>query len=164
MAEPIWAVSAEEIRALAAQIAPVDSDPIYGQQERRTRVISDDDIARWVDEVGAVVDVKLHARSRLSGKNRARVDKAAGSIVRVGAAAYLVDAAAPTRAGVNDNSSYGNVLWTRYRTELEELVEQVDDWIRHGGGSDDDEDPAGQLNRGGAGHFQRPIFRDHRRW
>lgn len=153
-----WAVSAADIRALAAQLAPISTDPVYGGQATKTRVITDEDIDKWVGEVGAVVDVVLYRRDRLTEANKARIEKAAVTVIKNGSAAYLVDAAAPTRAGVNDNSSYGAVLWTRYQTSLDTLVAQLNGWLADGGGADQG------VSSGGAATFQETIFADDQEW
>lgn len=154
----MWAVSAKEVRALAAQHAPqINADPDYGAS---LRSVGDEDITAWITEVSAVVDVKLRKRSKLAPANLVRVMAAGKTVVKVGAAAYLVDAAAPIRAGVGDNSSYGHVLWTRYQTELDDLVAAIDEWVNDGGGDEEGSPP----RSGGAGSFQTPIFPDELTW
>ncbi|WP_102158679.1 hypothetical protein [Zhihengliuella halotolerans] len=153
-----WEVSAEEVRALASHRTPAASpDPVY---QRDLRAISDDDIDAWISEVSAVVDIRLRRRSRLATGNRARLVAAGKTVVKVGAAAYLVDAAAPTRAGVADNASYGQVLWTRYQSELEELAEALEEWIADGG----DDDSGTAKSAGGAASFPEPKITDDMGW
>lgn len=129
-----WGVTVAEVAALASHADVTNAtaaDPEFGSANDRR--VKTQDVSRWITDVEAVVDLKLRKRTALTADAQERLRAAGKAVVLNGAAAYLVDAAYPARTGVGDNSSYGNVLWTRYKTGLEELAELVDEWVSQGG-------------------------------
>lgn len=155
-----WGVTAAAVAALAshADIEPATaSDPDFATAS--TRQVSTQDVEAWIVDVSAIVDLKTRNRAALTEANQVRIAATAKAVVTNGAAAYLVDAAYPARAGIADNSSYGNVLWTRYKTGLQELEEEVNEWAEQG---DDTAAPAGPLQISHS--FPAPRFTDDMRW
>lgn len=136
---PFWGVTVAQVVAVASQAtvhdpgaaerpvtneifdvepqpaAEADVTPQFNQRINRS------DVELWISRVGAWVSTALHTRVRLTVAARDEIQLAMGTVIELGAAAYLVDAAYPQRAGVNDNASYGDVLWTRYRQALADL-------------------------------------------
>ncbi|GAB3191761.1 hypothetical protein [Nesterenkonia suensis] len=137
-----WGVSVTDVVAVASQAdvflsvegGAVVSNDVFeaGEQPNMSRRVSLENVAGWIERVGAVVSTRLHRRSRLSPTARDEFETAMGTVVEVGAAAYLVDAAYPQRAGVNDQGSYGHVLWTRYRQGLDDLEEALSSRLNDG--------------------------------
>lgn len=127
-----WGVSVEDVLALAPHVRVVSEsdtpqrDPQYGGAAD-TSTVTRTAVEEWITDVARAVDVRISRYRRITGENLARLHKAAATVTKVGAGAYLVDAAHPTRAGVGDNASYGNVLWTRYQDLLEELEKAAED-------------------------------------
>lgn len=160
--EPAWGVTVAEVAALAshADLKPGSvTDPEFGNAV--TRSVTSLDTKRWIENVAADVDLRLHRRSQLTAEPQAKIVKAAKTVILNGAASYLVDAAYPARAGVNDNSSYGAVLWNRYKTGLEELVELIDEWIAKDK-EEEEENAEGSL--GISSFFPEPKFPDDLKW
>ena len=79
-----------------------------------------------------------------------------GDVIANGAAWYLVDAAYPARAGINDSSSYGDVLRQRYESGLADLAADIERII----GELAPGELAGATSSGISGEFPRPFFRD----
>lgn len=132
------------------------ADEVFGGGLQRSLRASD--VRRWIEDVSAVVDVKLSRRSVLTEPAQAAtVNKAAAAVVATGAAAYVVDAAFPANSSINDSGSYGSVLWNRYRTDLQELADTVAD-LTAGVSTT----PAASGT--GAGSFPAPAFPDAIRW
>lgn len=162
-----FGVAVSDVLALAAhakvevsdgEAAAAVTDTVFGGggSGGLRRAVTTADVQRWIDQVAAVVSLKTRKLSKLTDPaHRSTVEEAAGAVVAVGAAAYLVDAAFPTNASPNDSGSYGAVLWTRYRDELAVLVEVLDEWTSVGG------DGAGG---GISGSFPPPAFPDALRW
>lgn len=161
MAEPTsaWGVTVAEVAALASHAditAGTTADPEFGAANDRR--VKTQDVTRWIESVEATVDLKLRKRTALAADAQERLKAAAKTVVLNGAAAYLVDAAYPARAGVGDNSSYGNVLWNRYNTGLAELVELVEEWAAQGG--DDNASSALPIKS----FFPSTRFTDDMKW
>lgn len=106
-----------------------------------------------------MVDLRLRRRSKLTDPALvSRVERGARTLTVVGAAATLVSAVYPTKAGVNEQASYSAELWARYNRELEALTDALDEWISEG---DTGIGPA-QGSIGGA--FPEPAFPDGMTW
>ncbi len=166
-----WGVSVADVVAVASQAdvhlsvdgGAVVQDLASGNdvwdgtaQPNMARRVSLENVTTWIERVGAVVSTRLHRRSRLSEAARDEFEIAMGTVVEVGAAAYLVDAVYPQRAGVNDQGSYGHVLWTRYRQGLDDLEEALDSRL---GDGDEDETPETAGARAAAA-FPPVVFTD----
>jgi len=164
MAEPTvseWGVTVAEVAELASHSELNNesaSDPEFGNANDRE--VTTQDVERWIANVEATVDLKLRKRAALTPEAQARVLAAGKTVVLNGAAAYLVDAAYPARTGVGDNSSYGSVLWNRYKAGLEELKTEIDEWVEQGAGEDDT--TGGSLGIGA--FFPAPTFTDGMKW
>lgn len=120
-----WGVTVSDVLALAPHLSikegdghVIAQDPEYST---RGRVTTQDDVHGFIVDVGARVTARVTA---LGLQQHADVvGGVAADAVKNGAAAYLVDAVYPARSGVNDLTSYGQVLWARYREALEEIGE-----------------------------------------
>ena len=167
-----WGVTVDQVVALAAQadvrlaknssgdyeVQPPANDPDFGghQSAAITRRVRKSDVEQWVKDAATTVDIVLVKRRRLGTNIRAEFETAFGPVTAVLAAAYLVDAAYPQRSGVNDQASYGHVLWTRYRSMIDDLKEALDDLIDSPPDDDDDTTPRPRPR----GRFPQPIFTD----
>lgn len=156
-----FGVTVSHVHALVSHVqlsnaSGAPADTVFGGGLQRS--IRPADVRRWIEDVSAVVDVKLSRRSVLTDPAQSEsMSKAAAAVVATGAAAYVVDAAFPANSSVNDSGSYGSVLWNRYRTDLQELADKL-----------------GELTAGisttattggtGGGSFPAPAFPDAIRW
>ncbi|GAA1812445.1 hypothetical protein [Nesterenkonia flava] len=162
---PAWGVTVTDVVALASQAdvhpdatgetIPVEDDVFGGAQAQINKRIKTSVVEKWILDAGNAVSIALMRRHRLGVDVLTEFESALPTVVKTHAAAILVDAAYPQRAGVQDNASYGNVLWQRYRVMLEDLKEALDDLIAN---PPTTEDPTPRL--GPAGGFPPPIFRD----
>lgn len=127
--------------------------------------LSEAQVREWI------VDVASRVKTRLAKFHRVRpgttlwlrLSQSGHDVVANGAASYVYAAAAPEKAEQTDTTSYAEVLWRRYLSGLEDLVEAFDVWARE---NPDDLDPEpGRADRlPGSGRFPRPVFRDDMRW
>lgn len=119
-----YGVTVRHVRELASHIGRVSGtvDPDFGLPRAQ---ITDEQIARWIDLVSDSVASRLVALSRYTSNTGlwAGVLGSARTAVTNGAAAYLVSAAFPGRAGVNDQSNYSAELDARFQREMEFLME-----------------------------------------
>lgn len=129
----MWGVTVEEIGALTPHItiyAQDINDPAgdlrFGASQRR---ILRSEVEQWITDVSAMVDMRLFRRTSLPLDAQTRIAGAAKAIVVNGVGSYLVAAAMPNKAGINENSSYSAELWRRYQLGLEELVTTIDGWL-----------------------------------
>lgn len=158
-----WGVTVKDVVALASQ-ADVTLDPTQGTivqtdddefaRPNIARRITVGDVTTWINDAAAVVDIALRRRSRLTTDIQGKIEAAGKSVIAVRAAAYLVDAAYPQRTGVQDQASYGQVLWNRYRQDLAALEAALEDWI-----STPAPDATGAVSAGG-GSFPPAVFTD----
>ena len=127
-----WGVGLDDVSRLAPQVSVLDldaqggpptADPEYGG---RTRSITTEDVRRWIHEVAARVNARITVLGLESAGLGDTLHVVAHDATANGAAAYLVDAAFPARSGVNDQASYGAVLWARYREAMDELQALAD--------------------------------------
>lgn len=131
--ESVWGVTVEEIGALTPHITIYDqdvNDPAgdlrFGASQRR---ILRTEVEQWIADVSAMVDMRLFRRVSLPIETQARIASAAKAVVVNGVGSYLVAAAMPNKAGINENSSYSAELWRRYQLGLEELATTIDGWL-----------------------------------
>lgn len=126
-----WGVTVAEVSALAPHVpigpTPEPTDPVFGG--RADRRITTDEVEQWIADVSARADAALIQRTKLSTEDQERITTAVHDLVVNGAASYLVAAAFPAKAGVNDNTSYSGLLWDRFVTGLAELSALVADLI-----------------------------------
>lgn len=119
-----YGVTVQHVRELATHIGfdPAYDDPDFGPTKQQ---ITDTQIRHWITLVADSVASRITALSRYSDATErwAGITGSARTAVTNGAAAYLVAAAYPARAGTNEQSSYSGELWRRYETELQYLTE-----------------------------------------
>lgn len=157
-----FGVQPDDVLALTSHVkvttgaAAPATDTVFGGGGL-TRGFTIADVERWIAQVSAIVDLKTRRRASLTDQaHRLALSTAARSVVAVGAAAYLVDAAFPANSSVNDSGAYGAVLWGRYKDELDGLVAMVEEAT-----------PAPVIvntSGGIGGYFPPPAFPDVLRW
>lgn len=141
----------------AARETETETDSVYDPAER---AITRGDVEGWISAVSARVDLRLALRSKITDAARTSTLRAAAHDAVVnGAASYLVAAATPTRASVNDAGAYDAVLWARYESALEGAAAALESWL-DGGVSDD---PSG-ISARMSGNFPPPLFPDAMRF
>lgn len=130
-----WGVSVEQVKALAPHITitetipgtPGDDVAFAGSQERH---VTTDQVSSWITDVSARVSLRIHRRSKITNDiMTATITAAAHDLVLNGSGSYLVAAAFPTKAGLNDNTSYSAELWRRFTEGLDELEKAIDEWL-----------------------------------
>lgn len=130
-----FGVSVEEVSALAPMVTigqATTPDPVY---DRTGPKISRDTVEGWITAVSARADLRLGDRSKLTDETRkSALTAAAHDAVVNGAASYLVAAAMPTRASINDPGSYDSILWSRFESALDSAAQSLDDWLDAGVG------------------------------
>lgn len=128
---PTWGVTVEDVSALAPHVpigeAPANTDPVYGG--RADRRITENEVEQWITDVSARADVALARRSQLNEADQSRIAAAVKGLVANGAAAYLVAAAFPAKAGLNDNTSYSAQLEARFNLGLAEYAAMIESLI-----------------------------------
>ncbi|MGL3805850.1 hypothetical protein ACSYDW_07095 [Paeniglutamicibacter sp. R2-26] len=156
-----WGASVEEVLALAPHVL-LATPPAGGSgtwvdsQAGKTTTAQ---VERWIQDVAAMVDLRLRKRSKLTDPDLVgRVERGAKSLTVVGAAATMVSAVYPTKAGVNSQSSYSAELWARFNSEIDALTEALDEWIL-------EEGTGGGPGKGSiGGTFPAPAFPDGMTW
>lgn len=160
-----WGVTVEKVSALAPHVGIIDTPPpgdvpaddVFGGEA--SRHVTRQAVQEWIDSIGALVSAGLRSRSRLVDADLiATVDTAAHDVVLNGAASYLVAAAHPSEASINNQSAYSAVLWQRYVDGLAQLSQNIDAWL-----VDDGIATRAPAGRGG-GSFPAPLFPDGMRW
>lgn len=138
----------------------------HGKEVRKGTVyLNDRQVQEWITDVANRLKTRLTAFHRIREDSRLyrRVAVAGHDLVANGAASYLYAAAAPEKAEQTDTTSYAEVLWRRFLTGLDELVEAFEDWVKEN--PDDLEPEPGMLSRlPGSGRFPAPFFRDRMQW
>lgn len=114
-----YGVTVQQVRELASHVGfdPALDDPDFGPTKKQ---ITDAMVAHWIGLVTESVAARTALLSRFQGQHDrwVAITGSARAAVTNGAAAYLVSAAYPSKAGTNDQSSYSAELWKRYETEL----------------------------------------------
>ncbi|ALY09860.1 hypothetical protein SEA_JAYCOOKIE_14 [Arthrobacter phage JayCookie] len=136
-----WGVSVDDVSALAPHIVITNAEapPTGGTPDpynaTTVRKLTNQQVQKFINDVTAMVDMRLHERARITDEVfTAKIAAAAKDIVTNGAGSYLVAAAFPMKAGPNENTSYGAELWNRYKYGLEELEKAIADFIKAGDG------------------------------
>lgn len=155
-----FGVSVEEVSALAPMVtigrAEEEPDGVF---EAAGPAVSKGDVEGWITAVSARADLRLGNRSKLTDETRkSALTAAAHDAVVNGAASYLVAAAMPTRASLNDPGSYDSILWSRFESALESAAQSLDDWLDAGVGGG----AVGGVEIGGA--FPETSFPDGMRF
>ncbi|AYD81508.1 hypothetical protein HYP71_gp014 [Arthrobacter phage KBurrousTX] len=161
-----WGVSVDDVSALAPHIAiasteavpPGTPDPF---NQSTVRKVTNGQVAAFIQDISAMVDLRLHSRHRVTDAAfAAKVDTAAADIVTNGAGSYLVAAAFPIKAGVSENTNYSAELWRRYTEGLAALEKALADFIKAGDGVTPTPGAAGRVS----GYFPPILFRDDMRF
>lgn len=161
-------VSVEQVLALAPHVtlAPSTSpspaptgDPVWAETRADAKPTIAD-VERFINDVANTVDGRLLRRAYLTNVTiAASINQAAASIITVGAAATLISAAFPTKAGINDQASYSAELWARYQAELDALEEALDQALT------DQKNPShGGTSSQIRGTFREPTITDDLEW
>lgn len=154
-----WGVTVQEVLDMAPHVvlaAPPAGDAGIWANSQAGKT-STAQVTQWITDVAAMVDLRLRKRSKLTDASLvSRVERGAHSITVVGAAATLVSAVYPTKAGINEQASYSAELWARYNRELETLTDAIDEWITEGDTSDGSGPAKGTIS----GNFPAPAFPD----
>lgn len=150
-----YGVTVADVRNLATHLSP---DPaLLDPDFRPTRgQITDEMVLHWISLVTDSVATRAAMLRRFEADTDrwAVITGAARTAVTNGAAAYLVAAAFPAKAGTNEQNSYSGELWRRYEAELGLLMDL--------GRSFDSDDTAGGVSTGisPVATANRPSVRD----
>lgn len=110
-----YGVTVADVRELATHVGvnTTATDPDFGAD---TATITDAKITHWVRSVadGVAAYISVLARHQSNTGRWVAVTGAARTAVLNGAAAYLVSAAHPMKAGLNRSESYSAELWERH--------------------------------------------------
>lgn len=119
-----YGVTVQQVRELASHIRfdPAMEDPDFGPTRSQ---ITDQMIAHWISLVTDSVATRLNMLARFQSQpdRWAVFTGSARAAVTNGAAAYLVSAAYPAKAGTSDQASYSAELWSRYQDELGTIID-----------------------------------------
>ena len=136
-----WGVSVADVAALAPHIVIDNTEvpPSTGIPDpynvATVRKLTETQVQKFINDVTAMVDMRLHERARIADEVfTAKIVAAGKDIITNGAGSYLVSAAFPVKAGPNENTSYAAELWNRYKYGLEELEKAIADFIKAGDG------------------------------
>lgn len=162
-AEETFGVSVGDVLALAPNVSlgtDPDTDESTDLYRPADRVITVADVEKWITSVASRVDVRLARRALLPVESpyRSIVYRAAADAVANGSAAYLVGAAAPTRASINDPGAYDGVLWARFESALEGAATSLDAWLAPSGDGGGGAIVAADGMIGS--NFPKPLFED----
>lgn len=134
-----YGVTVQAVRELATHVGPdpTATDPDFGAE---THTITDAKITGWVLAVadGVRAYVSVLARHRTNTTRWVAIEGAARTAILNGAAAYLVSAAHPMKAGTNRSESYSAELWERHNAMVGLLTDLP--------GTYADEDAAGVVD------------------
>ena len=127
-----WGVEVDEVSALAPHITikanpaePLTDDPVFGATMPRAILVSQ--VENMIEDVASRVDIRTIRKVALTDPVIVqKIEKACHDLVVNGAAAYLVAAAFPAKAGLNDQSSLSAELWQRFTTGLDELAATIE--------------------------------------
>ena len=159
-----FGVRVGDVLALAPNVSlgtdPDTDDTATDLYRPADRVITNADVEKWIASVAARVDVRLVRRAALTTPAYvSALTSAAADAVANGAAAYLVGAAAPTRASLNDPGAYDGVLWARFESALTDAAAALDAWLApaaDGGTGAGATPPSGRAGWAGP----KPLFPD----
>ena len=115
-----YGVTVGDVRDLASHVNPnpTFNDPHFGN-DPMDPTVTDAMVAKWIDNVADSVRARVTVLAQYSTNEGrwAAITGSAKTATLVGAAAWLVSANYPMKAGTN-NESYSAELWTRYTDEL----------------------------------------------
>lgn len=164
----VWGVSVDDVSALAPHIVitetpdePVVVGPGDPYNKPSVRKVTRSQVEAFIEDIRAQVDLRLYRYDRVTDVAfKARVDALAKDVITNGAAWYLVAAAFPVKAGVNENTNYSAELKARFKEGLDSLVTALDGFIKAGDGVIVAPVAAGRIQ----GFFHAPIFSDDMRF
>lgn len=141
---------------------PGVSNPLYmgrdASGDRTGRRLTRADVEAFIESVATRVSARLWRLDSTPERFRDNLRVMARDLVANGAAHYVQAALFPASAGPNDGNAYADRLWQRFKTDLDDMVTQVDDVI-------DDGDPD---TPGGVAHASwsapAPFFPDEMRF
>lgn len=130
-----WGVSVDEVSALAPHITikatadeQLEKDLVFGATQ--PRAVTVDQVEGWIKDVAGRVSIRLLKLGAVSDETvKAQFETAAHDLVVNGAGSYLVAAAFPAKAGLNDNSSLSAEYWRRFTEGLDALNAALVDWL-----------------------------------
>lgn len=162
MAPLTWGVTVEEVSALAPHITikadpaePLSGDLTFGATVPRAVTVSQ--VERFIEDVAARVDMRLLRMALITDQAiKNRIEAGAHDLTVNGAGSYLVAAAFPAKAGLNDNSSLSAELWRRFTEGLEALATAVTEWTDPNSGLPGSTHQAGSIE----GFFPATKFPD----
>ena len=162
-------VGVDTVSALAPHIAisdelvpPATPGSLDPYNKTSIRKVTVPQVEKFIADVTSMVDLRLYRRWRVrSDRFMASVNTAAMDIIANGAGSYLVAAAFPTKAGVNDNTNYSAELWRRYTESLDALEKVIDEFLKDGGPEVEPDPAAGGLIYSS---FPKTVFRDDMRF
>ncbi|ALY10279.1 hypothetical protein SEA_JKERNS_11 [Arthrobacter phage JKerns] len=170
MADPQkWGVTVDEVSALAPHIGlydgsttePTPADDVFGETAKGK--VSRADVERFIADVAGRVELRLLRLPRLIPDTATAtvIARACHDVVVNGAAHYLVAAAFPSNAGLNDDTTLSGLLWKRFEDGLDDLAAQLDGVIKDG---DDTVVLPAKLRSAASGNFPPVMFPDEQRW
>lgn len=153
-------VSVEQVLMLTPHVSVLDTtsstvpapprNDVWKEQKTGTTP-SKEDIQQFIKDVSNAVRMRLIRIAYIT--NEAVVTTLASnanSIIVVGAAATLVSAVYPAKAGINEQTSYSQELWARYNLELDALQTAMEQALKDQNSS----------STGGTSSKIRGTFRD----
>lgn len=141
-------------------VPPVGVDTWAARAEDAT--VTEAMVTHYIADVIGIVDGRLLRRHYLINEDSlASVIATTAGIVTVGAAATLISAVFPAKAGMNDQASYSAELWDRFNRDLEALALMIDKLLK-----DETNPDTGGAGRGGRirGTFREATITDALEW
>ncbi|WNM67255.1 hypothetical protein SEA_WYBORN_12 [Arthrobacter phage Wyborn] len=165
-----WGATVDEVSALAPHIGLYDDstvvaepvDDVFG--ETAAGKVSRADVEGFITDVAGRVSLRLYRLARIvpASPTYDVLAQACHDLTVTGAAHYLVAAAFPAMAGVNDATNLAGLLWKRFEDGLDDLVAQLDQIIADGDSTA--VLPNARVIGAGSGNFPAPLFPDGIRW
>ena len=125
-------VTVDEVPA----VTPGVSNELYlgraASGDRTGRRLTRSDVEAFIAQVATRVSARLWRLDSTPERFRENLRVMARDLVANGAAHYVQAALFPASAGPNDGSAYADRLWQRFKTDLDDMVTQVDDVIDEG--------------------------------
>ena len=137
---------------------PAISNDLYSgltaSGDRTGRRLTRADVEAFIESVATRVSARLWRLDSTPERFRENLRVMARDLVANGAAHYVQAALFPASAGPNDGNAYADRLWQRFKTDLDDMVTQVDEVI-----DDGDPDTPGGVGRS-AWSAPAPFFSD----
>ena len=100
--------------------------------DRTGRRLTRADVEAFIVQVATRVSARLWRLDSTPERFRDNLRVMARDLVANGAAHYVQAALYPASASPNDGNAYADRLWQRFKTDLDDMVTQVDDVIDEG--------------------------------